>query len=763
MSAMFFYTMGVPVLLMIIVFGALMNYLLKVRLKKVAAELKDVKELPPAINDLFNRCEKELTEMGFGFSHCQLNERPFVIPYPQNWMKVYFNPKETTYAAVAFPPSLEITCPYSVEFITIFSDNRSLNTVSGISHNIIGSLPNTTLLDPYTESLKKQWECHLKGLAKLKQEVSAVIESPVEFVAGYGKRVNDYVDELELKKWARKVDSNEYHLTFKAAFFACFKAFSGMFKHQILEGKRLKAYKADNNPITFPVEVETQAFYNRSEMFKGRNRGRLKTGLLFLITLVLFSFSFGFLINFKTILILIVVIFFHELGHFLGMLMFGQRNSRILFIPFIGAATLGMDKNITAHQRMVIYFLGPIPGIILGLLILFTPAGYNALLSQMAVTLLFINYFNLLPIMPLDGGQIVNLFLSRLPGLQVIFLMLCGFLAIIASRFLTHDFVFLGIGIFLIIAAIAQRPIVSLLLKLRREIKTGELEVSENVVLPEIFRLLNNKPFDTAPFERKYVIAKFLLENSIISLPSIKLIVFYLMLYLFIFVMPVIAIGTKVYFIQSSKAAGAASFYYGREMVSRDKNIKLLPEEEALGAKIGFDQETLLLIKQVSRGKIRQFEMVDENNQTVKVNGVLIDSPSINNQDIVFSLRFPLLLSGYLAFAADNYEGREVGILKGNDQFEIVKVMNTDGINYGHNNKDVIAKLKQWMEKYPFDIIGAGIDWVEIEFREVPKDLNSFSKEVYDFCPDSVEQGVGSIGSLEQSIKASKRLFLWWD
>ncbi len=415
MSSMFFYAMGIPVFLIIIMFGALINYLLKVRLKKGIAELRDGKELPPGINDLFSRCAKELTEMGFEFSHCQLNKKPFVIPYSKDWMKVYFNPKETTYAAVAFPPSLEISCPYLVEFITIFSDNHRLNTVSGISHNIIGSLPNTTLLDPYTESLKKQWECHLKGLAKLKQEKSPVIQSPVEFVAGYGKRVNDYVDALELKRWARKVDDNEYQLTFKAAFFTCFKAFSGMFKYQTLQERRLKAYKAGNNPITFPVEVETQAFYNRSEMFKGRNQWRLKAGLLFLITLVLFSFSFGFSINFKTILILIAVIFFHELGHFWGMCMFGQRNSRILFIPFIGAATLERDKNITAHQRIVVYSLGPIPGIILGLLILFTAAGYNALLSQIAVALLFINYLNLLPIMPLDGGRIVNLFLSRFP------------------------------------------------------------------------------------------------------------------------------------------------------------------------------------------------------------------------------------------------------------------------------------------------------------------------------------------------------------
>lgn len=56
MSSMFFYAMGIPVFLIIIVFGTFINNLLKVRLKKGNADLKDVMELPPAINDLFSRC-----------------------------------------------------------------------------------------------------------------------------------------------------------------------------------------------------------------------------------------------------------------------------------------------------------------------------------------------------------------------------------------------------------------------------------------------------------------------------------------------------------------------------------------------------------------------------------------------------------------------------------------------------------------------------------------------------------------------------------
>ncbi len=393
MDAMTFYAMGIPIFLLIVVVGALLNNFLKVRFKKGTSELKDITELPGYLNDLFVGSEKELAELGFEFSHCQLNEKPFVIPYPRDWMKVYFNKKETTCAAVSLSFAPDPSCPCAIEFITIFSDNQRLSTVNGSSHAIIGTIPDTILLDPYTVSLKGQWECHLKGLAKLKQEKFSVSQTPAEFVAGYAKGINDYVDALEQKKWLKKVDDNEYQLNFSAAFISCFKVFSGMFKYQTLQEKRVKEYKTRNNPLTLPEEVEIQNFYNRTELFKGRKQGRLKIVLLFLITLVLFSFSFGFSINFKTILILIAVIFFHELGHFWGMRIFGQGNSKILFIPFIGAATTGMDKNIPAHQKIVIYFLGPLLGIILGLFLMFSPAIHNGLFRQTAIFLLFINYF----------------------------------------------------------------------------------------------------------------------------------------------------------------------------------------------------------------------------------------------------------------------------------------------------------------------------------------------------------------------------------
>ncbi len=62
-----------------------------------------------------------------------------------------------------------------------------------------------------------------------------------------------------------------------------------------------------------------------------------------------------------------------------------------------------------------------------------------------------------------------------------------------------------------------------------------------------------------------------------------------------------------------------------------------------------------------------------------------------------------------------------------------------------------------------WQIVGADNDWVEIEFKTLPKNLAVFAEEIYDFCPDAVDQGPGNISGLVKEMQATRRLFLWWD
>lgn len=123
---------------------------------------------------------------------------------------------------------------------------------------------------------------------------------------------------------------------------------------------------------------------------------------------------------------------------------------------------------------------------------------------------------------------------------------------------------------------------------------------------------------------------------------------------------------------------------------------------------------------------------------------------------------------GYLLFRSEMNFGiggkKDVlTLIPGYDTLEIVRLMRTDGINYGLEKRDIIAKLTEWNDRYPFYVVGAGLDWIDARFSEPPADMDSFAEEVAAFCPDVVEQGTDTGEELANEMRRTKSLFLWWD
>ena len=128
------------------------------------------------------------------------------------------------------------------------------------------------------------------------------------------------------------------------------------------------------------------------------------------------------------LLILIGVLLFHELGHYLGMQLFGYRDVRMFFIPFLGAAVSGRKYAAPVWQEATMLLLGPLPGLALAVALtwLYEPAPGTEL-YVLVWMLAYVNAFNLVPVTPLDGGRLVNLlFFARQPYLAAGFQLLAG-------------------------------------------------------------------------------------------------------------------------------------------------------------------------------------------------------------------------------------------------------------------------------------------------------------------------------------------------
>ena len=102
----------------------------------------------------------------------------------------------------------------------------------------------------------------------------------------------------------------------------------------------------------------------------------------------------------------IALLFVHEMGHVIALRREGLKASAPMFIPFLGAviAARSLGENALAEARVGL--AGPILGSIgSAACVLVWHATGNDLWRALAFTGFFLNLFNLLPVVPLDGGR----------------------------------------------------------------------------------------------------------------------------------------------------------------------------------------------------------------------------------------------------------------------------------------------------------------------------------------------------------------------
>jgi Zn-dependent protease/Tfp pilus assembly protein PilF len=159
-----------------------------------------------------------------------------------------------------------------------------------------------------------------------------------------------------------------------------------------------------------------------------------KRGWIALGSLALFAAVYATKFDPNTLWAFLGTLILHEGGHLAAMVWFGYRAPAVLFIPYLGALATARKDNASLTEKVWISLAGPLPGLALGIGIVVAQTWGHPItdLSRWysesnfwrtaSSILIGLNLFNLLPIYPLDGGQIAELLVfSRNPYLGLIY------------------------------------------------------------------------------------------------------------------------------------------------------------------------------------------------------------------------------------------------------------------------------------------------------------------------------------------------------
>ena len=160
-------------------------------------------------------------------------------------------------------------------------------------------------------------------------------------------------------------------------------------------------------------------------LLSGAKLGKIAlTGCTMLLSVVVYAWIFGW----KYALGFVVLLFVHELGHYLAAKVRGLAVGAPTFIPFVGAWVQLKDLPHDAETDAWVGLAGPLLGTAGALVCYLLARSWNLdWLLAVAYAGLFLNLFNLIPLMPFDGGRVTavlspRLWLLGVPVLGALFL-----------------------------------------------------------------------------------------------------------------------------------------------------------------------------------------------------------------------------------------------------------------------------------------------------------------------------------------------------
>ena len=339
---------------------------------------------------------------------------------------------------------------YPVSFHSFDRDGRSIETLNRLAWLMVGCRDSPDAVDARADSLAGQWAAHCLRIANAREI------DPAEALRWMRRQiVKDVEESLSSGKWVR--GRQGAHLSLASALRVT----------MALRRERSMLAVAYRSPMTSGELVpefmgDLLAAHERALARRPERVDALKS-IVLLLSLLVALWLWGLAFDWRTAVLLVGVLLLHESGHALAMRLFGWGDLHMFFVPFIGAFTAGRrPRELPAWKEAIVLFAGPLPGLLAGLALLSWPSPLPPLLHSAAVMAVVVNAINLLPLMPLDGGRLVEIALfSRWPRGRVA-LLAASVAGLFAGAFVLKEPLAGALGVLLLLSLRQQRRLASL-------------------------------------------------------------------------------------------------------------------------------------------------------------------------------------------------------------------------------------------------------------------------------------------------------------
>lgn len=210
---------------------------------------------------------------------------------------------------------------------------------------------------------------------------------------------------------------------------------------------------------------------------------------------------------------------------------------------------------------------------------------------------------------------------------------------------------------------------------------------------------------------------------------------------------------------------------------------KLLNKKQELSEKTGIELSVIHKAEQIAHADAGRFKRwyrsVRMAGDTVRgllqhqLKGKTVELPGISflvngdsSEELVDTLNRVLAYRECMAFISEDAyrEDRKqvVSVIHATDKYDIIRMQETASGTSAIATDSLIARLRQLEQKYAFDLIAAGSDWVIVRPRGEITNWQDYAMETLKICPS--EEEPEDVAAYADALKEDKgRIMMWWE